>query len=328
LFTNEIKADRDLNVQLQSYTSVIECGNQYNSCIQNECGPTFNKCLGKTAQDRAIKACEKIAKNCTEQDSGLSQRVGNVIGILRVNAEKDVKTDEQRLYDIRDLMRSNCQKFGAMFDERSFDCVYTVNFFTGANQQYPTASRKRYAGDTFICMQEWFGTNATTFKENAYRETRSQTAASSAMLGSGVGTAAGLITSGAINRALDTQKAKKELKEECDKQPDMVFKNGKCITKVEAEEQAKDPKYEKCKNNGGINYIGGICYCPEHQKWDKNTEQCVDTKMEVKKQACEDAKAKFVGGICYCPKGLSWSNTQNTCIDKKEKYETAPTQTN
>nr|MBQ0091434.1 hypothetical protein [Candidatus Enterousia merdequi] len=70
---------------------------------------------------------------------------------------------------------------------------------------------KRYAGDTFVCMQEWFGVNVTTFKENAYRETRAQTAASSAMLGSGLGTALGTITSGAMGRALDTQKAKKEM---------------------------------------------------------------------------------------------------------------------
>ena len=101
-----------------------------------------------------------------------------------------------------------------MFDERTFDCIFTVNFFAGDNQREPMASRKRYAGDTFVCMQEWFGINATTYKENAYRETRAQTGASSAMLGSGVGTAVGLVTSGAIGRSLDTQKAKKELDKE------------------------------------------------------------------------------------------------------------------
>ena len=88
-------------------------------------------------------------------------------------------------------------------------------------------TRKLYAGDTFICTQEWFGTNVTTFKENAYRETRSQTAASSAMLGSGLGTAAGLISSGAIGRALETQQAKKDLKSECTAQGG-TLKNGEC----------------------------------------------------------------------------------------------------
>ena len=228
LFTIEIKADRDLNAKLSSYQSVLDCGNNYNSCIQTECGATFGKCLGKTAADKAINKCATIAKNCMEQDSGLSARVGTVIARLREDAEKDVKTDEERMYKLRDLMKNQCEKLGAMFDERSFDCVYTVNFFAGSNQTTPMASRKRYAGDTFVCTQEWFGTNVTTYKENAYRETRAQTAASSAMLGSGVGTAVGLVTSDAIGRALDTQKSKKDLKNECEEQG-KTFKNGKCV---------------------------------------------------------------------------------------------------
>lgn len=212
MFVPEIRADRDMNVRLASYENVINCGNQYNACIVNECGTTYNKCLGKPSADAAIQKCGTIAKECTESDSGLASRFGTAIAKLRESAEKEVKADEQRMYTLRDSMRSACEGMGAMFDERTFDCIYTVNFFAGENQTNPTASRKRYAGDTFICMQEWFGINATTFMENAFRETRSQTAASSAMLGSGVGTAVGLISSGAINRALDTQKAKKELK--------------------------------------------------------------------------------------------------------------------
>jgi len=228
LFTTEIKADRDMNAQMKSYQAVIDCGNKYNACVQEECGSTFGKCLGKAAADRAIKKCTTIAKNCAESDSGLESRMGIVIGHLRESAEKDVKKDEERMYKLRDLMRKQCERFGAMFDERSFDCVYTVNFFAGENQSSPMASRKAYAGSSFICMQEWFGVNVTTFKENAYRETRSQTAASSAMLGAGVGTAVGLITSGAIDRALETQHAKKDLKEECEKQGGTV-KDGKCV---------------------------------------------------------------------------------------------------
>ena len=212
MFVPEIRADRDMNVRLASYENVINCGNQYNACIVNECGTTYNKCLGKANTDAAIQKCGTIAKECTESDSGLANRFGTAIAKLRESAEKEVKADEQRMYTLRDSMRSACEGMGAMFDERTFDCIYTVNFFAGENQTNPTASRKRYAGDTFICMQEWFGINATTFMENAFRETRSQTAASSAMLGSGVGSAVGMISSGAINRAIDTQKAKKELK--------------------------------------------------------------------------------------------------------------------
>ena len=214
LFVPEIRADRDMNVRLASYERVIACGNNYNACIVNECGKTYNKCLGKAQADAAIQKCATIAKECTESDSGLANRFGTAIGKLRESAETEVKRDEERMYKLRDLMSSECKKLGAMFDERTFDCVYTVNFFAGENQTNPTASRKRYAGDTFVCMQEWFGINATTFQENAFRETRAQTAASSAMLGSGVGSAVGMITSGAIDRAVQTQKAKKELKKE------------------------------------------------------------------------------------------------------------------
>ncbi len=267
LFTTEIKADRDFNVQMASFTSVLECGNSYNSCIQTECGATFNKCLGKTAADKAIKKCSAIAKNCTEQDSGLASRMGTVIGKLRENAEKDVKTDEARLYELRDLMRKQCEHLGAMFDERSFDCVYTINFFAGTNQSSPMASRKAYAGSSFVCNQEWFGINATTFKENAYRETRSQTAASSAMLGSGLGTATGLITSNAIGRALETQQAKKDYKKECKEQGGKL-KDGECVMKGDAKydddtpEDTDNSKAEaraKCKENGG-KYILGKCW--------------------------------------------------------------------
>ena len=232
LFTTEIKADRDLNARLSSYTKVVDCGNNYNRCIIEECGDTYTKCLGKATADKAIQKCSTIAKQCTEQDSGLASRFGTVIGKLRETAEQDVKTDEARMYTIRDTMKTVCSGLGAMFDERSFDCVFTVNFFAGENQSTPMASRKRYAGDTFVCLQEWFGTNVTTFKENAFRETRAQTAASSAMLGSGVGTAAGLISSGAIDRALDTQKAKKELKKACEEQDGKKLNiKGECVDK-------------------------------------------------------------------------------------------------
>ena len=246
LFSKEIKADRDLNVRLLSYENVVECGNQYNACLVNECGKTFDKCLGKTAADSAIQKCSVIATDCKEADSGLASRFGTAIGKLRGSAEANVKKDEERLYKLRDLMSKQCKSLGATFDERSFDCVYTVNFFAGDGQNKPTASRKAYAGSSFTCMQEWFGINATTFKENAYRETRSQTAASSAMLGAGLGTAAGLVTSGAIDRAVTTQKAKKDFKAECEKvaatsattdeKVKVKIKDGKCFNAKTGEE--------------------------------------------------------------------------------------------
>lgn len=206
LFAAEIKADRDMNAKLSSYTKIIDCGNEYNDCIVKQCGINYSKCLGKTAGDAAISACATIAKNCTQQDSGMASRTMNVFATLRQDAEKEIVKDEQRLYQMRDQMRAQCQRMGALFDERSLICVYTVNFFAG-NASTPTASKKAYAGSSFNCTPDWFGIDVTTFKENAYRYTRSQTGASSALMGSGLGVGVGAVTSGMIDRAIDRKKA-------------------------------------------------------------------------------------------------------------------------
>ena len=211
-FATEIKADRDMAAQLSQYNEIIDCGNRYNDCIITQCGTTFSKCLGKTAGDAAIKACETIAKNCTQQDSGLAGRVMQVFGTLRQDAEVQVKADEERLYALRDQMRNQCQAMGAMFDDRSLDCVYTVEFYAGDDSTL-YASKKVYAGNSFSCTPNWFGIDVTTFMENAYRLTRSETSATSAFMGAGLGVATGSITSGAIDRAIDRGKAEKALKD-------------------------------------------------------------------------------------------------------------------
>lgn len=216
LFTAEIKADRDQNAELAFYTSIIDCGNKYNDCIIKECDKTFTKCLGKPAGDAAIQKCATIAKNCTEQDSGLPSRAMEAFANLRQDAEKAIARDEKRLYELRDSMRSACSRLGALFDDRTLDCVYSVEFRAGGdNTLY--ASKKAYAGTTFNCDQNWFGVDVTTFMENAFRLTRAQSSASSAAFGAGVGMAAGAITSGAIDRAVDRAKAERALGEElCD----------------------------------------------------------------------------------------------------------------
>lgn len=210
LFSTEIKADRDMNAQLASYNAILNCGNEYNDCIMTECGVTFSKCLGKTAGDAAIAKCKQIADDCVQQDSGLASRAMQVFANLRQDAEEQVQKDEQRLYELRDQMSQQCTMLGAMFDERTFSCVFTVNFYAGDDSTL-YASKKLYAGNVFSCTPDWFGIDVTTFMENAYRLTREQTSASSALLGSGLGVAAGAITSGAINRAIDTQKAENAL---------------------------------------------------------------------------------------------------------------------
>ena len=296
LFTAEIKADRDMNVRLASYNTVLDCGNSYNACIVNECGTTYNKCLGKKNSDAAIQKCSAIAKECAEADSGLPSRFGTVIGKLRESAETDVKKDEERMYKLRDLMKQSCEKLGARFDERTFDCVYTVNFFAGENQSTPIASRKRYAGDTFVCMQEWFGVNATSYQENAYRETRAQTAASSAMLGSGLGTAAGLVTSGAMDRALDTQKAKKAYKEECKENEGKKWKNGKCIDINEPDSSPTPPPTENGNDNSTQGEIDSSSTPPQTGN-DTNSpsdtpETSSGTKVSISANGTIDAGAK------------------------------------
>lgn len=212
-FAPEIRADRDMNARLASYNTIIDCGNRYNKCIVEQCGTTYSKCLGKSAGDTAISACASIARECTTADSGLASRTMNVFATLRQGAEVQVKSDEQRLYALRDQMSAMCRRLGAMFDERSLTCVYTVNFWAGENPETPFASKKLYAGDTFDCTQNWFGIDVTTFKENAYRLTREQTSATSSLMGSGVGMAVGAVTSGAINRAIDRHKADRALKQ-------------------------------------------------------------------------------------------------------------------
>lgn len=246
LFANEIKADRDLNAQLANYNAIIKCGNEYNACIVSQCGPTYSKCLGKSAGDLAISKCKKIQDNCTQMDNGLASRTMNVFGTLRVDAEKQIQRDEQRLYDMRDEMESVCRRMGAMFDQRSLDCVYTVNFFAN-NSTTPYASKKAYAGGTFNCDPGWFGIDVTTFKENAYRLTAAQSSASAAMLGSGVGMAAGAISSGAIDRAIDTQKAKKELKkaEAGDKPDKKLSKNNEELGEVTTTKERRETTKER-----------------------------------------------------------------------------------
>ena len=283
LFSAQIKADRDMNARIASYNSIVDCGNRYNNCIVTECGQKFTKCLGKRAGDAAISKCEKIAKTCTQQDSGLASRTLNVFGTLRVDAEKQVAADEKRLYELRDKMRDTCGRLGAMFDDRTLDCVYTVNFFAGEdNTLY--ASKKAYAGSTFSCDQNWFGVDITTFKENAFRLTRTQTSATSALMGSGIGMATGAITSGAIDRAIDRHKAEKAL---------------------------KDAESEHEELYGPVT-------------GDDDTDDENDTKPGAAERRCKRANGTWENNTCtgaVCGKNKEWDSTKNKCVKSKDSGE-------
>lgn len=302
LLAPEILADRDMNIRTEYYESVIACGDSYMSCIQGACGDGLSGCLAKKDEDRAIAACASIAKQCREQDSGLAARFMDVFGELRTLALSQVKKDEERLYELRDLMRASCRNFGAAFDERTLDCVYTVSFFT-SDSANPMASKKLYAGDTFQCTPDWFGIDITTYRENALRETRAQTSASSAFMGAGLGTAAGLISSGAISRANDTRKAKNEAKDAC-KDAGKKWSGGKCVDKTQqdlekekqqAKKQQEKEQRKECNKISGKKWENGQCVDKGGNSTNENNTskpQQTPTESNNNKAAQEKADAK------------------------------------
>lgn len=334
LFTKEIKADRDLNQQLAGYKSIVDCGNRYNDCIITQCGTTFSNCLGKSAGDAAIKKCEKIANECKQQDSGMPARAAEVMGNLRVNAEELVARDEQRLYDLRDQMRETCGRLGALFDDRTLDCVYSIQFRGGENGDL-MASKKAYAGTSFNCDADWFGVDVTTFMENAARLTKSTKSATSAALGAGVGVGVGALTSGAIGRAMDTHKAKKEL----DEAQNGTKAEQRAAKKEERQEQKEQKQAEKDqkkanrqaarderkqnKNQGGVKTsknkdldsqnndsnakkpkFNNTCYTKIPHAIAGNGALAADNKTEYCK-------------ISRCEKGYRVSDDTKSCIEEK-----------
>ncbi len=330
LFAAEIKSDRDINAQLASYNAVLNCGNQYNDCIVTECGTTFGGCLGKSAGDAAIAKCKTIADNCIQQDSGLASRAMQVFANLRVDAEEQIQRDEQRLYELRDDMIAQCQTLGATFDERTFTCVYTVEFYAGDDTTL-FASKKLYAGGTFDCTPNWFGIDVTTFMENAYRLTRAQSSASSALLGSGLGVAAGAITSGAIDRAIDRQKADKALK-------DAQEEYDENYTPQEIDEKQVDTR----KSEKTIERNAKKTSDATDKQMDAETEAelaAITTEVEnmtvevpdipdattpllisEQKQRCKIV-GSWINGKCFCDNGGTFNNVTGMCeCGANQKY--------
>ncbi len=298
LFVDEIRADRDHYARLANYQNIYDCGNNYNKCIISTCGIQMTQCLGKTAADKAIAKCNSDLKECTTRvDNGLAARTGEVLANLRVDAEKQIQQDEKRLTALRDQMATKCQGMGAMFDERTFDCVFTVNFYADKETK-PFASRKRYAGMSFDCNQDWFGVNITTFKENAYRRTREQESATMQFMGGGLGIAAGGFASGAINRAMDSQKASKAVKKaEAEKEAeskenaaanksmaDQVIKNNETVDKAVSDLETQAQKDAVAKQNS-----------KENRELNKEIRKTNKIQQRLAQQI--DAQAKDARGI-------------------------------
>ena len=100
------------------------------------------------------------------------------------------------------------------------------------------------------------------------------------MLGSGVGTAVGLVSSGAIDRALDTQKAKKALDKE---------KKAQEAPQKQAEKEAKEAeKQTKTSGKQDNRTIDEVV-----DKHNKNTKEIMDKVDETaKKHGIETQKEK------------------------------------
>ncbi|MCL2330931.1 MAG: hypothetical protein FWC61_00080 [Proteobacteria bacterium] len=280
----EIKADRNANLTLASFNAAKNCGENYNACILAACGgmnAQYNKCLSKSGGDAAIAACAKQAAACREADSGLPARAMDMFASLRVIAERDVAAAESRLYEIRDLMQNECMRTGSSFDQRSLECVYTVNFAASSDGVLtPFASRKVAAGSEFMCTPEWFGIDISTFMENAYRYTATTTGASSAVLGAGLGMAAGAISSGAIGRAMDRQAAdnavkKQEKDMECINQGKVINTKGDCVCPDDKPRKVGD-SCAPCEYAGEVSDGNGGCKCPDNAKGrDADTNACI-----------------------------------------------------
>ena len=234
-FAPEIKADRDAHQLLGGFVQTQDCGARYNECVVSGCGTQLGSCLSKTAGDKVISDCNKIAEECRTADSGLAGRTMQVFGTLRQDAQKQVVTDEAEFYALREKMAERCKGIGAMFDDRSFDCVFSAEFWA-PDTNSPMASRKLYAGKTFDCTQDWFGVDVTTYLENANRITRDQQGTTDALLGAGAGTLAGTGLNavmgggfGTTNLQNDTNNADAAYQQECESQGGTI-KNGKCDT--------------------------------------------------------------------------------------------------
>ena len=302
IFVPEITADRDVNAKLGLYNKIVDCGNRFNDCVISECGKTMEKCISKQNGDAALNKCKQISQECQEADSGLSARANNAFTQLRQVAEKQITIDEQRLYELRNKMNETCKRMGALFDERTLDCIYTIEFWGGEDNTL-FASRKAYPGTQFNCDQNWFGVDTTTFMENAFRLTRSQTSASSAMLGAGLGMGVGSITSGAIDRAVDRAKAERALGDKL------------------------------CTSTGGTwNKTINTCKCPDGAKFDdesgcqtdeaaakkakeKEEKQKAKEEKKAKKEADKQAKSDKLKSLCETAGAITgtWDADKEKC---------------
>jgi len=220
LFGQMMRNDRDTASALGNFNSVRNCANRYNQCILRECGGrSFSRCLSRNGGDAAIRACASIFNECRAMDNGLQTRTLEKFAALRSGAERNIAMWETELRNLLSQMEAECIRTGGMFDQRSLNCLFNVELHTRASEiQVPgggtlLASRTLNAGTEFMCTPGFFGLDVTTHLENLANHARGQAAAVYGFAGAGVGTATGLVTSGAIGRATERHQAGQELRE-------------------------------------------------------------------------------------------------------------------
>ena len=231
-FAAEIKADRDQFHQMSRFQAIMNCGVEYNNCIRNACNSDpeytncvsrggspaacrqharyYEQCWGRAGEVRGFAHCEAIQARCRGEDSGMEGRAREMIAGMRVNLERNLANWEREIFVLHNRLIETCRATQGTLDDRSLHCVYMaylyIDYQDGEGLR-TVGNRRLHGGDRFVCTPEFFNVDLTTHIENAIRLTRSQTGATAALMGAGLGIAGGALASGAIGRAVEQHAA-------------------------------------------------------------------------------------------------------------------------
>ncbi|MDR0449514.1 MAG: hypothetical protein LBG89_03610, partial [Rickettsiales bacterium] len=201
-----IKEDMRVDSKLHTMQMIIEGNNMYSRCLQDNCATTqgtpmegmvgFNACVTQVRINQALDACKHIYEKFRPYDSGLQARFTTMMGQLRVEKEKRIAELQKELDEMMPQMRQECKAAGAVFDDRSGECVFTAFLSVEHDgRRFTAASKKLVPGSEYQCTDKWFGIDITTFMKNAIGLTIEQKSASAAFMGAGLGVAASVGTS-------------------------------------------------------------------------------------------------------------------------------------
>jgi outer membrane protein OmpA-like peptidoglycan-associated protein len=210
-----IREDIKVDSQIRLMQLIIQGNNAYSRCLQNQCATTqgtplegmigFNACVTQGRINAALTACQAVYEKFRPYDSGLQARFTSMMGMLRAEKEKRIAELQKELDAMMPKMRDECKRAGAVFDDRSGECVFTAFLSVEANgRRYTPASKKIVPGSQFQCTDQWFGVDVTTYLKNAISLTVEQKTASAAFMGAGLGVGASVLTSGIADKLKDS----------------------------------------------------------------------------------------------------------------------------